>query len=573
MRVSIGSCILTCAILALAGCAGGGKRPLEHIPSPSDTLYTDRAALHIYGTQPERALAILDSALIVGNINPFQADFLRAKVYGSSIESQRLDESIAICERLLQHDSTDVRRGASAAANRRMVLRQLMDAYRMKGDDAHWLEYAIDLADLSRELGNETEALRMEAEIGGALADLGRVDEGLSKLDGVIDALQAGAPSVDRLDAGIIARKRKIVALEGQNRYSEMIPEAEAIIRSLEDFARNPSAYAEDSFRMPPAVDRAPYCDFYTAQARGYIARAYACGTPHDLTEARKYLRLFEASDYGRTTGGRRMMIPVWKVLGQWDRILAVEAEIVRQLGPDTLNAEYAAILRDRSDAAAAQGRPTLALDYMRRYADLRQRLNAQQEESKAQEYAARYHAMEQDLKIRDTEARLARKNQTLTVVALLLLISVAFLWYYARQKHLISEKNHALVRMIREQAAARENTQSNIPDPGLFQTLDRTIREERLYTNASLQRQDVLDRFSISRRTLNDLLAAYAGGQSFTAYINAMRLQDALNLLQDNPEMSLTDIAEKVGFSPATFRDQFKRQFGMTPTEYRQNM
>ena len=51
------------------------------------------------------------------------------------------------------------------------------------------------------------------------------------------------------------------------------------------------------------------------------------------------------------------------------------------------------------------------------------------------------------------------------------------------------------------------------------------------------------------------------------------MRLQDALNLLQDNPEMSLTDIAEKVGFSPATFRDQFKRQFGMTPTEYRQNL
>ena len=157
--------------------------------------------------------------------------------------------------------------------------------------------------------------------------------------------------------------------------------------------------------------------------------------------------------------------------------------------------------------------------------------------------------------------------------VVLLLLVSVVFLWYYARQKHLISEKNHALVRMIREQSAARENAQPNVPDPDLFRTVDRTIREERLYTSASLQRQDVLDRFGISRRTLSDLLAAYAGGQSFTVYINTMRLQDALNLLQDNPEMSLTDIAEKVGFSPATFRDQFKRQFGMTPTEYRQNL
>jgi len=51
-----------------------------------------------------------------------------------------------------------------------------------------------------------------------------------------------------------------------------------------------------------------------------------------------------------------------------------------------------------------------------------------------------------------------------------------------------------------------------------------------------SLQRQDILDRFDISRRTL-------------------------------------TEIAESVGFSLATLRDQFKRQFGMTPTEYRQNL
>jgi AraC-like DNA-binding protein len=36
---------------------------------------------------------------------------------------------------------------------------------------------------------------------------------------------------------------------------------------------------------------------------------------------------------------------------------------------------------------------------------------------------------------------------------------------------------------------------------------------------------------------------------------------------------MSLTDIAESVGFTPSTFRDQFKRQFGMTPSEYRQNL
>jgi AraC-like DNA-binding protein len=30
---------------------------------------------------------------------------------------------------------------------------------------------------------------------------------------------------------------------------------------------------------------------------------------------------------------------------------------------------------------------------------------------------------------------------------------------------------------------------------------------------------------------------------------------------------------ADAVGLTPANFREQFKRQFGMTPTEYRQNV
>ena len=49
--------------------------------------------------------------------------------------------------------------------------------------------------------------------------------------------------------------------------------------------------------------------------------------------------------------------------------------------------------------------------------------------------------------------------------------------------------------------------------------------------------------------------------------------MEDAVRLLREEPEMSLTDIAKNVGFTLPTFRDQFKRQFGMTPTEYRQNL
>ena len=572
MKVS--SCIsILCAILVLGGCAKDGKRPSEHIPQASDTLYTAQTAMLTYGTDPERALTLIDSALIVGNIDAFKADFLRAKVYAHSPDDPRLDEAIALCEDLLQRDSTQVT-SAATADNRSNVLQLMMDSYRRKRDYQHWLIYATELVDLNRQWGSETEALRMDAEVGVGMTYLGRHDEGLAKLDQVIKDLDAGPLSVDRMDAGIVARKRKITVLDEDGNYAALIPEAEAIVRKLEDYEKRPSAYAEDSFRLPPiGEDRTRYCQFYKAQAWGFLARAHAQNTPPNLQEARKYLSLFEQSDYGKTVGGRAMIVPAWKALGQWDKLLDIEEELEARMGADTLNESFALILKNRADATRAQGKPAEALAYMYRYAALQKELDRQLHESDAQEYAAKYHALEQERMIQEAQNESAQKDAIIMAIVLLLFLAVGFVFYAYRQRNKIGEKNRALVRMINEQAHQQKAPGMPTPNPELFLFMDGVIRKEKLYANESLQRQDILDRFDISRRTLNDLLAVHAEGKSFTAYINAMRLEDAVRLLREEPEMSLSEIAESVGFSPATFRDQFKRQFGMTPTEYRQNL
>lgn len=526
----------------------------------------------IYGTDPDRALTLIDSALIVGNVDAFEADYLRAKVYAHSPVDHRLDEALALCEDLLQRDSTRATT-VSTVDNRSNVLQLMMDAYRRKRDYGQWLVYATQLADLNRQWGQETEALRMEAEIADVMTYLGRHDEGLAKLDQVIKALDAGAPSINRLDAGIVARKRKITVLDEDGNFEAIIPEAGAIVGKLEDYEKHPSAYAEDSFRLPPIPeDRARYCQFYKAQAWGFLARAYARKTPPDVKEARKYLALFEGSDYGKGYGGRVMIAPAWKALGEWDKLLSIYAEVEKRMGADTLNENYTLILKDRADAATAQGKPAEALAYMNRYAALQKELNKQLQESEAQELAAKYHASEQERKIRDAQSASARKDVIIMAIIVLLLVAAAFSFFFARQRHKIGEKNRALVRMINEQAEAQKGSGSPVPNPELFNRIDGMIRRERLYANESLQRQDILDRFNISRRTLNDLLTVHADGQSFTAYINAMRLEDAVRLLREEPQMSLTEIAQNIGFTPSTFRDQFKRRFGMTPTEYRQN-
>lgn len=530
--------------------------------------------MNVYGTQPEQAQAIIDSALVIGNISPFRADFLRAMVYANSVERPQVNKAIALCENLLKQDSTQVV-DKPTFDNRNNVLGVMMDACRKKGDDEHWLQYAIERAELSRDHGMETEALRMEAEIGAAMTRVGRRDEGLIKLEQVIRTLDQGVPSVDRMDAGIVARKRRIMVMEQAGRFQDMIPEAQAIIRKLEDYQNRPSVYAHDSFRLRNLDQMGRYCDFYTAQAWAYLARAYSQMTPPDNAEAAKYVRLYEVSDYGKTYSGRVMIAPAWKALGQWDKLRAINEEMESRMGADTLNVTYAGILKDKADEASARGRYLQAISYMDRYVNLGNQLSEKRVESEAQEYAARYHAMEQEQEILEARRQSARKDAIIVTIVVVLMLITVFAVHSVRQRISIGQKNRALARMISELSEAGAAAQAAAPKPDrrLFDLVDGTIREEKLYRNINLQRQDIIDRFDISRHTLNDLFSAYADGQSFTAYINRLRMQDAIRLMRKEPDTPVGVIAEAVGFTPANFREQFKKEFGMTPTEYRQNL
>ena len=114
----------------------------------------------------------------------------------------------------------------------------------------------------------------------------------------------------------------------------------------------------------------------------------------------------------------------------------------------------------------------------------------------------------------------------------------------------------------------AQEN--ENIMDKGLFKKIDTVIREERLYAQINLMREDIMRRFGIGRHHLNDQLNTFADGMSFPQYINSIRLEVAYDLLTNHPEMTIADVAREVGFTAPNLREQFKRCYGVTPAEYR---
>lgn len=205
------------------------------------------------------------------------------------------------------------------------MLEVLILASRLRHDNERWLRWAREKADLCREQGDETEALRTEAEIGIILTHLGRQEEGLKKLDDVIAKLD-GIRKFNEMDACIIAMRRKVNVLDELGMYSGIIPLAQRIITKLDDYEQHPNEFHDGTFREPDPDEVPFYCDFYRIKCYSYLADAYA--NIDNVTNARHYLALYEQSQYGQTFDGRKTIAPTWCKLGDYDKMLAIYDEV-----------------------------------------------------------------------------------------------------------------------------------------------------------------------------------------------------------------------------------------------------
>ena len=78
--------------MLMVGCSEKGKDTAgSREPQASDTLYTWRAAMKVYGYQPERALQIIDSAVVVGNMSEVWADANKARIYSMTQMNEQMD--------------------------------------------------------------------------------------------------------------------------------------------------------------------------------------------------------------------------------------------------------------------------------------------------------------------------------------------------------------------------------------------------------------------------------------------------------------------------------------------------
>lgn len=553
---------------------------VKYEPQPGDTIYTDKAVLAIFDRNPERALLMLDSAVIVGNMDADLAQMLRAKVLCQSTADLNFEEALHICEALMESDFVD------NPANRENVLDLLITITRRRGDNEQWIRWSTEKVELCRQQGDETEALRTEAEIGFSLAKLGEEEKGLAKISGVIGALDEQR-HFNEMDACIIALKRKINLLDILNRPESTITLAQRIIEKIDDYREHRDEYADDSYRLPPNDEQFyRYCSFYTAQANCFLAEAYADLGQDDT--ARYYLSLFEESDYGKSFSGRMMASNTWFVLGDYDKMLAIYDVADARLGNDTMNHDFSVMLYNRAIAAEASGDYQTAIGYWHRYENIKKTLDRKQQEGQAYHYAARYKLQEERMNTEREQAK-AKNNESLAWAGFILVIlSVGFIIRLLIQRRAIKRKNRVLTEQMMESMRYKKEINNNstlqtsnsqlqtqdvdeLNDEQLFDYLSNIIRNEELFLNSNFGRQMLMDRFHINERRIG---AAFSCCEGLPDFIRDLRLEYACQLITDHPEMSISDVATASGFLNLTvFGRDFKRKYEVTPTYFRSQM
>ena len=221
--------------------------------------------------------------------------------------------------------------------------------------------------------------------------------------------------------------------------------------------------------------------------------------------------------------------------------------------------------------------------------------LKARQAQNTAQELAAIYHDQEQKQTIQEQEMANTRKNYILIIVLAVLIGVIAYTVITVRQKRIISQKNRSLVKQITEAMTYKElynnekarlaeltsqnkkDQQSDAPtdlnamtDEQLFQYVTEVIERERLFLDPRFERQTVMDRFQLSKERVGNIFSQSEHAK-LTNYIQQLRLEYAAQLLVEQPERSIVQIATDSGFSSHKyFTDRFRQYFSMTPTEFR---
>jgi AraC-like DNA-binding protein len=114
------------------------------------------------------------------------------------------------------------------------------------------------------------------------------------------------------------------------------------------------------------------------------------------------------------------------------------------------------------------------------------------------------------------------------------------------------------------------KNSKEAIEEKRRFKEMDKRIIKEELFLSPDFGREDLMRLMGVDKNAIASIIQKYAN-TNVAGYIKMKRMEYAVNLLKEHPELTIAAIAEMCGIkSTTTFVNHFKDTYGITPSDYR---
>ena len=579
-------------LLAFVSC-GRNEKPTE--PTTNDKEhYTESAAMSIHRTEPEKALVMIDSAVIVGNLSWQRGEYLKAMTQYGGLHNLSLARQTCL-------DMLEQKDAMIDTVTMEQTYMLLASIEYTTGNYPAIIRYATEASRLAHKLGRLDEVGMAEGFIAQAMAQTGKTDEGIERLQNTLAEMRQ-LNSFKGVTAYQETSKKLVRILIDNMRFAEVVPVCEAALERIDELGSHPERFSG----MKEGFDPAEYVDFARGQTLAYLTIAYA--RMDDLPKARETEAEVFRTQWSQSVDCDKIMSAAYHYMGEFDRFDQAMRRFENSY-PDTINPNYIICLEQRSEAARMQGHTDEALSYMQRAYIIRDSLDYRNQRDQLNELATAYHLQEEQLIRKQKEAEAERAHVIIIALIVGLVAAIGFLVWFFRQKLLEEKKNKVLAREIADAITYKEkyleseklrveseelrarseelrvrseelgvnseevsSPSDENSDTALFQQIQDLIIGEKLFLDPSLDRQMLVDRLGLSKERIGAAFAKGSPYKSLIEFLNDCRLPYAAKLLTTRPELTIADVARESGFPSAdTFGRNFKLKYTLTPSQYRE--
>lgn len=563
-----------------------------------DSIYSVEYINTICIDEPVKALAVLDTAEQCGLMGRFDISRLRCLTYHNGLSDYRK----ALQYGLEAYGMPESRDDAECFLN---LMELIAQDYYENGDYAQSVNFCTEGLKIAKDSILPRSEANLKVALGNNLFALGQTDKALRHFNDAADILDSESKKSDiymATDDYIYALGMVINALSDNKCFDEavaLIPRYEDAVSRLESKKLIPDGLAD------------------MRRASGYAAFAYMLALNGDTERAGEIYRKLCATDYSKVPEDRGSLhVPYLLAAKRYGDALSYlqEEKEYWQETADTVSHEYIDyhLLRER-EAYEGLGNLRAANNVSKTIQQLSDTLRRRDSQSKALELAEIYRTNEQALQIERQTSSIIMRNIIIAASVIILIICVLFIIRILRYNRTISTKNRAMVNTIDElmvykdkvfeqheemsglrkriaelseakplqsedttpEVTAEDTVQAtaeSVPDDfdrKLFDRMNHEILSRKLFLNPDFSKNTLLAEFRIPAYRFSSFFKEYAGC-TFSQYIHNCRLDYAVRLIQENPSWSLEAVAQAAQMSNSSFYSQFKKKFGMSPSDFR---